>query len=411
MMRTHVVPGVVVDPRLASWVAATGPPPSYEAYQLFAQGFDAYSGARFFGGPSERTGFLTAADYFRQAAALNSTYALPLLWEVYARSHGGDRDGVASILDDLTSRRDALTRWEQNLLDAHLARREDDRLKQYAALSRLVAMRPGSEWNIELAQVAGSALGRLEEAVTLLEGVTDQGWLAVWPQYWWLLTEFRHMLGQYQRELQDVGTWRVRFPEYVWVAAEIAPLAALGRVEEALGLAQAPADFAILVSELFAHGYHEAAQGVITKHLPRVDFIDPSPFYDAQLLLWTGRLAEAESLLRSSLEERPYLWEDWALLVKVILAKGDREEAVRIANQVVELETTAPGLKAVGRVLTLMHLGDRAGAVTLLRPMFAGGGWSVYFLRVIHRFGPVPQSMADYAPFRELVGWPPPAPN
>jgi hypothetical protein len=59
-------------------------------------------------------------------------------------------------------------------------------------------MRPGSEWNVEVAQVAGSYLGRFEEAVTLLEGVTDQGWLAVLPQYWWLLTEFRHMLGQYE---------------------------------------------------------------------------------------------------------------------------------------------------------------------------------------------------------------------
>jgi hypothetical protein len=99
----------VVDPLLASWVAATRPPPSYEAYQLFAQGFDAYSGARFFR-PSESADFLTAADYFRRAAALDSTYALPLLWEVYARSYGGDRDGEASLLDDLTSRRDALTR-------------------------------------------------------------------------------------------------------------------------------------------------------------------------------------------------------------------------------------------------------------------------------------------------------------
>ena len=115
----------VVDPLLASWVAATRPPPSYEAYQLFAQGFDAFVGAATSGEDRaryatplgtanfrvDRARYLTAADYFRRAADLDSTYALPLLWEVYARLNGYDGEGTASTLDDLTRRRDALTRW------------------------------------------------------------------------------------------------------------------------------------------------------------------------------------------------------------------------------------------------------------------------------------------------------------
>ena len=335
-----------VDPLLASWVAATGPPPSYEAYRLFAQGFDAFFGASVSGGGRAR--FLTAADYFRRSADVDSTYALPLLWEVYARANGGDRGGMDSTLDDLNRRRDALTRWEQNLLDAHLAHRDDDDLRQYAALSRVVAMTPGSEWNFKLAQVAES-LGRFEEAATLLEGVTDQGWLAEWPPYWPLLIQVRHFAGQYERELRDARAYRAQFPD-VSSGRERRPLAALGRVEEALGLARTPGDFVALVSELFAHGHSEAAQGVIRNHLPKVDVGDPNradafrgrwrvELNKAILLFWTGRLTEAEDVLRRQLveEERPR-HRVWMLLAEVALAKGDREEAVRIFNHMAELE-------------------------------------------------------------------------
>ena len=408
-----------VDPLLASWVAATGPPPSYETYRLFAQGFDAFFGAAV-SDRDRRARWLTAADYFRRAADLDSTYALPLLWEVYARFNGGDREGMDSTLDDLTGRRDALTRWEQNLLDAQLALRDDDDLRQYAALSRVVAMTPGSEWNFKLAQVAAS-LGRFKEAATLLEGVTDQGWLAEWPPYWPLLIQVRHFAGQYERELRDVRAYRAQFPD-VSSGRERRPLAALGRVEEALGLARTPGHFVSLVSELFAHGHSEAAQGVIRNHLPKVDLGDPNradafrgrwraELNKAILLFWTGRLTEAEDILRRQLveEERPR-HRVWMLLAEVALAKGDREEAVRIFNHMAELEgPVASGEFTRARILT--RLGDRAGAVELLRPALLPQQRPLQLLLRLHGQGPVPQSLADYPPFQKLVGWPPPLPN
>ena len=196
----------------------------------------------------------------------------------------------------------------------------------------------------------------------------------------------------------------------------------IGRVEEALGLARTPLDFSILVSELFAHGHHEAAQGVIRNHLPKVDLTDPYPYQDpyhsARVLLWTGRLTEAEDVLRRYLErreldERPTRWHDWALLVEVILAKGDREEALRISDHVAELETRGP--KQFNQAMILMHLGDRSGALEVMRPIFDLQRTPTPLLRRLHRIGPVsqtgPQSLAAYAPFQELVGRPPPLPN
>lgn len=80
------------------------------------------------------------------------------------------------------------------------------------------------------------------------------------------------------------------------------------------------------------------------------------------------------------------------------LARGDREDAVRISNHVAELNA-------------LMHLGDRAGAVELMRETFGEQRRPLQALLRLHRLGLVPQSRDDFAPFQRLVGWPPLAPN
>ncbi len=97
------------------------------------------------------------------------------------------------------------------------------------------------------------------------------------------------------------------------------------------------------------------------------------------------------------------------LLVEVLVAKGDREDAVRISNHVAGLETD--GSKALFQAMILMHLEDREGAVELLRVNFGPQRRPRELLLRLHRTGPVPQFMADYAPFQELLGWPPPLPN
>ena len=402
----------VVDPLLASWVTATRSPPSFEAYQLFAQGLDAFF--RYPDLNAMRAARLVAANYFRRAVELDSTYALAQLWEVRARQWAGGRDpdGRDSALDDLTSRRDELTGWEQNLLDAELAFREGDQFGQYQALSRLVSMRPGSEWNFRLGQVAGN-MGRFAEAAALIEGVTDQGFLAGTDGDWWILTQVRHFAGQYERELQDNRAFRRRYPN-VPISLDIIPLAALGRVEEALELARSSFDFASLVSELFNHGHSDAAQSVIRNHLSKVDLTDPAPGmkrHHARVLSWTGRHVEAEELLRPHLEENPADWHGWAVLVAVLIARGDREEAVRVSNHVDELDARAPSVKATTQARILMHLGDRAGAVEQLGVNFNEHRKPLQQLIRLHRRWTVSESMADYPPFQQLVGWPPPAPN
>ena len=134
---------------------------------------------------------------------------------------------------------------------------------------------------------------------------------------------------------------------------------------------------------------------------------DTSPYTKARVLFWTDRLTEAEDVLRHGLEENPTRFESLALLVEVVLAKGDREDAVRISNRVAELDTPALTRKASAGGMIRSHLGDNAGAVELMRSRLS----SLYLSGLLHSVVGVPQSLADYAPFQELVGWPPPAPN
>ena len=76
-----------------------------------------------------------------------------------------------------------------------------------------------------------------------------------------------------------------------------------------------------------------------------------------------------------------------------------------------EPETRGDANKAFTRAMILMHLGDRASAVEMMRPFFGPQGRPLQLLTRLHRNGQMPQSMADYAPFRELMGWPPPLSN
>jgi len=65
-----------VDVRLRDLPVA-GQPPRYDAYLAFSTGVEI-----FYGGRQARA----ALPYFKRAAALDSTYALPLIWAAWAHS-------------------------------------------------------------------------------------------------------------------------------------------------------------------------------------------------------------------------------------------------------------------------------------------------------------------------------------
>ncbi len=397
--RTTGALATVLDPMLESWASAASQPPSYEAYELYAEGMEA-----FFRSSEGVERFRRAAEYFHRAAELDSSFVVPLLWALYAHGNAGDftrRDSLAQALDE---RRDRLTRWERALLDAHLAVSRGDLLGEYRAYSRVVEMTPGSEWNYKLADAA-YRLQRPQEAVDLLSQVNPaHGWLAHWGRYWSLLARSRHWLGQHEQELRDVRRGLIQLPEIGSLRGyEMQAIGALGRVE--LAASQYVEEYlATLVDELLAHDHKAAANQLIADHLAQYDPDQDSLF--GRSVYWlerAGRLAEAEVLMEGVLEEEPNQWEVWGWLGVLAAKRGDRQKALRISNRLEESRHERAVFRARAtyyRALIAAHLGDNEGALRLLRRVPEEGPFDTHDL---HANWHVPDTLRDYPPFKEFM--------
>jgi DNA-binding SARP family transcriptional activator/Tfp pilus assembly protein PilF/TolB-like protein len=398
--RTTGALATVLDPMLESWATAASQPPSYEAYELYAEGLQVFF--RSSEGRVEK--FRRAAEFFHRAAELDSSFVVPLLWALYAHGNAGDftrRDSLAQALDE---RRDRLTLWERALLDAHLAVSRGDSQGEYRAYSRVVEMAPGSEWNYKLASAA-YRLNRPQEAVDLLSQVNPaHGWLGNWELYWGLLARSRHWLGQHEQELRDAQRGRVQLPESGSLPMhEMRAIGALGRVE--LAASQYVEEYLeTLVDELLAHGHKAAATQLIADHLAQYD-----PDQDSLVgrsVYWlerAGRLAEAEVLLEGVLEAEPNQWESWGWLGILADKRGDRQKAIRISSRLEESRHERAVFRARAtyyRALIAAHLGDNEGALRLLRRVREEGPFDTHDL---HASWHVPEALRDYPPFKEFM--------
>src|SRR5213593_3992045 len=222
--RIMAVLAEAVDVRLRDLPVA-GQPPRYDAYLAFSTGVEI-----FYGGRQARAALL----YFQRAAALDSTYALPLIWAAWA--HSGTAldqfDSTASIASRLRGMR--LTGLEQMQIDRVMARCRGDLPSAYALGRALTEAVPRSELMWE--QLARDALDadRPREAVTILERLhPDSGALSGRAGYYNWLTNAYHLLGEHDRELEAAQRAQRRFPRNLaTLRMELLALAALGRGRE-----------------------------------------------------------------------------------------------------------------------------------------------------------------------------------
>jgi tetratricopeptide (TPR) repeat protein len=344
-----------------------------------------------------------AADYFHRAAALDTTFVVPLLWALYAHWNAGDLTKRDSLAHAMSERRDRLTRWERALLDAHLAHVRRDLPAVYRAYARVVEMTPGSEWNFKLAQAAYT-LNRPQEAVDLLSQVDpERGWLVHWELYWQLLARSRHWLGQHEQELRDAQRGLIQLPESDRLRAlELLALIALGEVELPVSPPDAFPWWAI-VEELRWHGHESAANEVIMDYLARHDPSQEAYYSQARAAYWlekAGRTEAAEAILESAVEEDPDdLWA-WGRLGAIAAKHGDRERALRISSQLGERvrPPKVPGRATYYRAIIAANLGDRDRAVELLGQALREG----WFASALHA-SDLLEPLRDYPPFQELV--------
>jgi DNA-binding SARP family transcriptional activator/tetratricopeptide (TPR) repeat protein len=252
-----------VEPNMNAWATAARQPTTFEAYNEFAAGMEAFVSYDMHG----------AHEHFTAAAAADSSYLLPVLWAVFSSGNAGRYAVADSLLRSLVPGRERMTPFEAALLDYHLASRTWNHEAAYRATKRMVDIAPGSEWHYLFALSAIRAHRPHEAVEYLLRVDPNRGWLRgeFGVNYWALLSGALHWLNEYEWQLETVRHGLTRYPGALNLkAAEVAALTALGRLEEADSAAATAvawsrsgvarlATLRNVYTELEAHGHREAA--------------------------------------------------------------------------------------------------------------------------------------------------------
>ena len=392
--RIMAVLAEAVDPRLRELVSIAGQPPRYDAYRAFSAGVEI-----FYGGRRARD----ALPYFQRAAALDSTYAQPLIWAAWA--YGGTAldqcDSTAVLAKRLAGMN--LTPLEQLQIDRVMARCRGDLAAAYALGKRLTDALPRSELMWE--QLARDALdfNRPREAVTILERLhPDSGVLNGRAGYYNWLTNAYHVLGEHDRELRAARLARQRFPRNLaTLRMELLALSGLGRGREVIErldeIDTLPPDPIRLPApvmretalDLAAHGDSADAVTALARTLA---WLDGQPaaeratadhrFERALTHYAAGHADSARAIAAELARHHPRDARYTGLLGTLAAQRRDRAEAVRLSSLLVGLERPfGRGEASYWRACIAARLGERDTAVDLLaHALDAGYVYQVRFL-------------------------------
>jgi len=402
---------MVLDPRISDLTRVASHPPSFDAFQLLADGLDVLD---------RRTAVVqvgirsargdTAATIFRSAAARYPRFTLPLFLAL--ESTYSDVDSIVQLLRPL---RDGLPPWERAMLDYHLAGRTFDHDTQHHAMTRVVSMSPNPRWKYQLAQLAGFT-NRPREAVELLtELESERDWVRGTPEYWSALVGAKSLLGDYAGVLRDVARGQALLDDHSGLLmAEVEALANLGQVEEATaravqiletaGPSNTPQLCQSLPQALRAAAHHEASRQVgevAVASLARSG--RGSVFSRATTLVYAGRYHEARQLIGRPEEWRTGQIGAYQLLAYMAAKEGKAEEANRLSEKAATTRDPEGAIRdpngIMSQVEVAAQLGDHAGAMRFLREAYERGLAHGNYLFEIWDLTP----LYGYEPFEDLM--------
>jgi tetratricopeptide (TPR) repeat protein len=377
-----------LDPHLAGWAARTARTPTYAAYLESTAGLEALW--RY-----DATGMSEALVHFERAAALDPSFVRARLFLARTLIDLGQFGRADSVLRVLAPQRASLSFLDQAYFDRLVANVNGDPSAALRAARRMYELAPGPQtawiWGYE----AVSA-GQLREAVTALEAVDPEQSpeMRSNPQYWLLLTDCYHLLGNYTRELGVEQRAERNSPERLSIVVrEVAALSALGRIDAvrdrvhvAMTLPEEPGVMNMggfltsAAEELHAHGHDDVAREL-----------------EQQALAWCGARAPAESSLAATRAECAHahaLLQQWDqayttqdALVRdfpdtlrfqgelgvVAARRGDRSIAERIEGALSRIPQVDTADVAFYRARIAAALGDTARAVAWLTQSQAHG--------------------------------------
>lgn len=392
-------------------------PPAFEAYRIFLTALEVFY-----------TDNAAAIPYLERALALDPDFTAPRVWLVGAYSNAGNYVQASKQLAILDGRRSQLTPVNRRRLDffrANLDGRNEDALLAQRDVAKLA---PGSP--VERFVEAGWAISsnHLREAVEALQAPVRWD-LMVKPAapfgsiYFLELTAALHELGDHPRELNEARRGRAVYPSLMNIRAfEARALVALGKfdemekvIEQTLAMPTGGQGCSsgevmnIAATELRAHGQREASLTMAWR---------AAEWYRARtktgacsgdsyaFSLYSGERWEDAGKIFSELAARyPDRVSYRGALGALAAHQGDRAAAQRIATELLEIDRDylfgEPSYQRA-RIATL--LGDKGGAVTMLRQAIAEGfSQDPNGFRFILRHELDLESLRGRSPFEELV--------
>jgi tetratricopeptide (TPR) repeat protein len=371
----HLMAGLAqaVDERFSDPALVAGQPPRYDAYVAFATGLDLWY---------NQTDGPAALSYFLRAAALDSTYALPLIHAAGVYSYVGRCDST-ELLAGRVARR-PLTRFEEPHVKLLLARCRGDLPAAYALSQQLAKTLPGSEI-IRFGLVREAmAIDRPGEALAILRQLhPDRGPLRdIVAYYVWLATAY-HWRGDHRRELQAAEEANGKFGNLGTLRLELTALAALGRVSEVnkrldeIGSVPASNRYRGSVMretalELAAHGHASEGRAVLDWELawlasrPTAEQATEFVRFERAQTLYAAGLVDSSRVLVEELNRADPKNENYAGLLGVLaVQRGDHPEAERLDSVLAGLERPR-GTAAFWRACIAARLSDRDQAMAHL---------------------------------------------
>jgi tetratricopeptide (TPR) repeat protein len=385
-------------------------PPLFEAYREFIAGFEEFAADD----PA-------ALRHFERAVQIDPGFLTPLFYEAYIRDRMGDHARVAAILQTLTAEREQLPPFGRQWLDIMLAyanHRYLEALQHVRTAQRTAPQDPMTTlWVGFMAHLSN----RPQEVLNAYRRFgprpyPDHALGTAWMIH---LCGALHRLGRHEQELVEAHRARIAYPDQsgLW-SLEADALAALGRtaslnqlVDERLAAAptqETPDDMMIeAAAELRAHGQRQASLALAARavdwYRSRLESGPDSTIWLAGLVnalrlaeRWDDAVAISRRLVASAPRDPEYL----GILGALAARAGKRDDAMRVSEELRRM--SGPylfGAHTYRRACIAALLGDRQGAVDLLRKSFAEGTRLGVAIHCDLDLEP----LWDYAPFKELL--------
>jgi serine/threonine-protein kinase len=387
------------SPTFASWFPIATSPPTFEAFQEFAEATELQSHG--FDKP--------AIPHLQRAFQLDTTFIWARMQLASAHLNLFEQESADSIADELNGVRDRLNPLQRHWLAWMLTFRTEDHIAGYRAISAAAELAP-DRFAYHMAQWA-MYLNRPREAIAVLARVSPNSAHTGGPNaYWTLLTKCYHAVGDGERELRAAREARRSTMEPMGaLSLEVRALASLGRTADALalldtalalplergpeplqvmvGISRISSPAMLMVSaaqELRAHGYEEAAQQSLARALAwyraqsaHADRRESFRFEIANVLYLSRDWVGADTAFHALAATDPASYIYLGYIGAIAARKRDEVTARYVMARLDTLRPTLPQPKAIAgywQAKISAILGDERRALTFMSEVWGQQG-------------------------------------